>query len=206
MASLEDDHFRLREEQLARRLQPRAPPLAARARRARRRRARCCSRPARAACARARRRHRRRRPPTPDRQAAAARVVHPARDQRRDALGGDGGQGVLTPAEQFFVRNHTATPSIDARTPGGCDVFGSGPARPSGGRARPARAAAPPGAHDPSAFIECAGNGRSFFGSQQGTPARARNGSSGRSASRAGAASRCARCSNAPASRAAPST
>ncbi len=38
-----------------------------------------------------------------------------------------------------------------------------------------------------TAFIECAGNGRSFFASQQGTPAPGARGSSARSASRAGA-------------------
>src|SRR4051812_4473970 len=78
------------------------------------------------------------------------------------------GQGYLTPWERFFVRNHTSTPLIDATT-WRLRVFGSGLRRPDGIalsyrelRRLPSRTIA--------AFIECAGNGRSFFGSQQGTP------------------------------------
>jgi DMSO/TMAO reductase YedYZ molybdopterin-dependent catalytic subunit len=74
-----------------------------------------------------------------------------------------------TPNERFFVRNHTATPIIDPLS-FRLDVFGSGLRRPEGVsfslrdlRRLPSRSV--------TAFIECAGNGRSFFASQQGTPA-----------------------------------
>ncbi|MGW1819022.1 sulfite oxidase [Streptomyces sp. NPDC002125] len=73
--------------------------------------------------------------------------------------------GLLTPADRFFVRNHTATPVLDAAgwklTVWGSGLTG-GPvdfsyedllALPSVSR---------------TAFVECAGNGRSFFTSQQG--------------------------------------
>ena len=78
-------------------------------------------------------------------------------------------EGVETPAAKFFVRNHTATPVIDAAT-WRLRVFGSGLRRPEGVAFSlddllrlPARTV--------PAFIECAGNGRRLFGSQQGTPA-----------------------------------
>ena len=83
---------------------PRARPVAAGARAARRRRR-----------ARPRRRARRcapahapaRRPPArPDRQAAAARVVHPARHERRDALGGDARARATSPRR---ARSSSAT-------------------------------------------------------------------------------------------------
>lgn len=73
-----------------------------------------------------------------------------------------------TPNERFFVRNHTSTPLIDVAT-WQLRIFGTGL---SGDGATftyeqlhrlPSRVI--------TAFIECAGNGRSFFGSQQGTPA-----------------------------------
>jgi DMSO/TMAO reductase YedYZ molybdopterin-dependent catalytic subunit len=77
------------------------------------------------------------------------------------------GQGYLTPASHFFVRNHTSTPSIDAAT-WSLRIEGAGVRNPielsyddllcmpSVTRTR---------------AIECAGNGRSFYGTQQGTPA-----------------------------------
>lgn len=77
-------------------------------------------------------------------------------------------QGYLTPAANFFVRNHTRTPSIDAAT-WTLRIEGSGVDNPidytyeallcfrSVTRTR---------------AIECAGNGRGFFDTQQGTPAR----------------------------------
>jgi DMSO/TMAO reductase YedYZ molybdopterin-dependent catalytic subunit len=76
-------------------------------------------------------------------------------------------QGLLTPASRFFVRNHTSTPSIDPAT-WRLRVHGSGVRRPLSLSLRdlerlPSR--------DLTAFIECAGNGRSLFASQQGTPA-----------------------------------
>lgn len=74
-----------------------------------------------------------------------------------------------TPNERFFVRNHTATPIIDPATYR-LEIFGSGLRRPEGVsfslrdlKRLPSRAV--------TASIECAGNGRSFFASQQGTPA-----------------------------------
>jgi DMSO/TMAO reductase YedYZ molybdopterin-dependent catalytic subunit len=80
------------------------------------------------------------------------------------------GQGFHTPIDRFFVRNHTATPVIDVST-WRLKLFGSAlRGRPSSEqpvefsyadlRALPA--------HEVSAFIECAGNGRSFYTSQQG--------------------------------------
>ncbi|WP_410573612.1 sulfite oxidase [Amycolatopsis sp. cmx-4-61] len=75
------------------------------------------------------------------------------------------GQGYLTPIDRFFVRDHTSTPVLDAAT-WRLRLFGSGL---RGGpveftyrqlRALPSETI--------TAFIECAGNGRSFFTSQQG--------------------------------------
>ena len=77
------------------------------------------------------------------------------------------GLGYLTPASHFFVRNHTRTPRIDAAS-WRLRFEGSGLEQPfeltydqllkykSVTRTK---------------AIECAGNGRSFFGTQQGTPA-----------------------------------
>lgn len=79
------------------------------------------------------------------------------------------GQGYLTPNERFFVRNHTATPLIDART-WRLRIFGSGLRRPEGVELTYAELRRLP-SRTVTAFIECAGNGRSFFASQQGTPA-----------------------------------
>ncbi|MGW6353577.1 sulfite oxidase, partial [Streptomyces sp. NPDC055080] len=72
--------------------------------------------------------------------------------------------GLLTPADRFFVRNHTATPRIDAAgwrlTVWGSGLTG-GPVEFSYAdlRALPAVTR--------TAFVECAGNGRSFYASQQ---------------------------------------
>ena len=75
--------------------------------------------------------------------------------------------GHLVPNERFFVRNHTRTPLIDRRTYR-LLVDGPGVGRPLTLSLRdlerlPARSV--------DVAIECAGNGRSFFASQQGTPA-----------------------------------
>ncbi|MGK5631975.1 molybdopterin-dependent oxidoreductase [Streptomyces sp. URMC 123] len=79
------------------------------------------------------------------------------------------GTGRLTPVDRFFVRNHTGTPRIDARTwrltvrgsglRGGPVAFGYDDllAMPSVSRA---------------AFIECAGNGRVHYPNQQGEQVR----------------------------------
>ncbi|WP_433184190.1 sulfite oxidase [Actinoallomurus sp. CA-150999] len=89
------------------------------------------------------------------------------------------GQGYLTPTDRFFVRNHTRTPLIDVRT-WRLRLFGRGlhgtPTldRPvefsyEDLRGMPARTI--------DAFMECTGNGRSFYATQQnqsvtGTPWR----------------------------------
>ncbi|GAA4232795.1 sulfite oxidase [Actinomadura meridiana] len=83
------------------------------------------------------------------------------------------GQGLYVPNDRFFVRNHTRTPLVDART-WRLRLFGSGlHGTPTADQARtfsyedllalPARTT--------SAVVECAGNGRAFFDLQQGTPA-----------------------------------
>src|SRR4051794_40790775 len=80
--------------------------------------------------------------------------------------------GYLTPIERFFVRNHTATPIVDERS-WRLNVYGTGlRGAPTADRPRtldldtllrlPSRTI--------TAAIECAGNGRSYFGSPQGTP------------------------------------
>jgi DMSO/TMAO reductase YedYZ molybdopterin-dependent catalytic subunit len=79
------------------------------------------------------------------------------------------GQGYHTPVDRFFVRNHTRTPLIDART-WRLRLFGTGlHGSPTLGRAvefsyedlldLPARSI--------SAFVECTGNARSLYTSQQ---------------------------------------
>jgi len=80
------------------------------------------------------------------------------------------GQGYAVPSASFFVRNHTATPLIDAET-WSLRVFGTGlRSAVTAGQAirfsyqdlldRSARTVV--------ASIECAGNGRRFFAGQQG--------------------------------------
>jgi len=77
-------------------------------------------------------------------------------------------EGYLTPVEKFFVRNHTATELVDP-TSWRLSVLGTGLEDPNGAsfslrdlRCMPSETRA--------AFMECAGNGRSFFATQQGTP------------------------------------
>ncbi|HTE64587.1 MAG TPA: sulfite oxidase, partial [Solirubrobacteraceae bacterium] len=74
----------------------------------------------------------------------------------------------VTPNERFFVRNHTSTPLIDAQT-WRLRVFGSG-LRDERGIELGYRDLLRLPSRSTTAFIECAGNGRSLFGSQQGTP------------------------------------
>jgi DMSO/TMAO reductase YedYZ molybdopterin-dependent catalytic subunit len=78
-------------------------------------------------------------------------------------------EGYLTPVEKFFVRNHTATEIIDPLR-WRLGVFGSGLKDPSG-RSFNLRDLHRMPYEKQTAFMECAGNGRSFFGTQQGTPA-----------------------------------
>lgn len=76
------------------------------------------------------------------------------------------GQGYLTPASHFFVRNHTNTPTIDAAS-WSLRIEGAGVDNPTSFSYE-----------DLLCFrsvtrtraIECAGNARSFFDIQQGTP------------------------------------
>ena len=136
-----------------------------------------------------------------DRQEAAGRMVRAAGDQRRNEMAGD---GYLTPVEKFFVRNHTMTEAIEPLR-NRLNVFGSGLKDPNR-RAFTLKELRNMPSETRIALMECAGNGRSFFGSSRARQPRDRPGSSERSASRAGTASRCARCSNARASREAPST
>ncbi len=91
-------------------------------------------------------------------------------EMRWDAVAG---LGYEIPNERFFVRDHVSTPLIDPKT-WSLGLWGDGL------RGSPAQAApvsftlrqlrSLPSVEFP-AFIECAGNGRSFFASQQGTPA-----------------------------------
>lgn len=80
------------------------------------------------------------------------------------------GQGYTVPNANFFVRDHTSTPLIDAST-WTLDVYGTG-LRGSPTQANPVRFSYQDLLDMPSrtvvSFVECAGNGRSFFTSQQG--------------------------------------
>jgi len=78
-------------------------------------------------------------------------------------------QRLLVRNERFFVRNHTATPRIDAAT-WRLRVFGSG-LRDPGGVELSYDQLSRLETREITAAIECAGNGRRFFGDQQGTPA-----------------------------------
>ena len=75
--------------------------------------------------------------------------------------------GHLIPNERFFVRDHTRTPAIDPNT-WRLQVHGAGVRRPLTLTYRDLGRLPSKGL---TSVIECAGNGRSFFGSQQGTPA-----------------------------------
>ncbi|MFJ3727351.1 sulfite oxidase [Streptomyces sp. NPDC090045] len=77
------------------------------------------------------------------------------------------GTGPLTPIDRFFVRNHTSTPRLDAagwRLKVWGDGLAGGPVEFSYERLRALRAV------ERTLFIECAGNGRSFYTTQQGQP------------------------------------
>ncbi|MFF2572045.1 sulfite oxidase [Streptomyces sp. NPDC058084] len=74
--------------------------------------------------------------------------------------------GLLTPVERFFVRNHTSTPVLDAAdwrlTVWGDGLHGRTPVHFTYGQLRDL----PPVTR--TALIECAGNGRSLYATQQG--------------------------------------
>lgn len=74
------------------------------------------------------------------------------------------GTGTLTPVSKFFVRNHTSTPLVDA-TSWRLRIHGDGVHRPLSLSLRDLKALP---SCSVEAVIECAGNGRSFFASQQG--------------------------------------
>ncbi|MEV7085182.1 sulfite oxidase [Streptomyces sp. NPDC093085] len=80
------------------------------------------------------------------------------------------GTGFHTPADRFFVRNHTSTPRIDADD-WRLRLWGSG-LRGAPGPDRAVEFGLRDLRRLPSvtldAFVECAGNGRSYFTSQQG--------------------------------------
>lgn len=83
------------------------------------------------------------------------------------------GQGFHTPIDRFFVRDHTETAIVDVDT-WRLRVFGTGlrgaPTLDNAIEFTYADLRALP-AETRTAFIECAGNGRSFYGTQQGQPA-----------------------------------
>lgn len=78
-------------------------------------------------------------------------------------------QGYRVPNERFFVRNHTRTPTID-QTTWRLQVEGDGLRNPEGTSFTLGDLRRLP-SHQVTAFIECAGNGRSFYATQQDTPA-----------------------------------
>ncbi|MGW6535374.1 sulfite oxidase [Streptomyces sp. NPDC055051] len=84
-------------------------------------------------------------------------------EARFDALGDT---GLLTPADRFFVRNHTSTPVLDARdwrlTLWGDGLHGRTPVHFTYGRLRDLPSVTR------TALVECAGNGRSLYTTQQG--------------------------------------
>ncbi|ANJ11061.1 sulfite oxidase [Streptomyces parvulus] len=76
------------------------------------------------------------------------------------------GAGYHTPNDRFFVRNHTSTPVLSAED-WTLTVHGDGLTRERRAEFSLADLKRLPSVSH-SAFVECAGNGRGFFGSQQG--------------------------------------
>ncbi|MGA5195469.1 sulfite oxidase [Streptomyces exfoliatus] len=76
--------------------------------------------------------------------------------------------GLLTPVDRFFVRNHTSTPVLDAAdwrlTLWGDGLHGRSPVHFTYGQLRDLPSVTR------TALMECAGNGRSLYASQQGEP------------------------------------
>lgn len=72
--------------------------------------------------------------------------------------------GLLTPADRFFVRNHTVTPRIDAAG-WRLTVWGSGLTGPAVDFTYDQLRTLPSVTR--TAFVECAGNARSFYSTQQ---------------------------------------
>ncbi|EPH42626.1 sulfite oxidase [Streptomyces aurantiacus] len=77
------------------------------------------------------------------------------------------GTGHLTPASHFFVRNHTTTPRLDAAA-WKLTVWGDG--LTGGAREFTLADLARLPSTTRTAYVECAGNGRSLFATQQGQP------------------------------------
>ncbi|MFI5934394.1 sulfite oxidase [Actinoplanes sp. NPDC051494] len=105
--------------------------------------------------------------------AAAGPIVKPLPPELFTVLGTNAemrwsamaGQGYLVPIDRFFVRNHTSTPIIDPDT-WRLHLTGAGLTRgPVDYSYRDLRRLP---AHTVTAAVECAGNGRSFFTTQQG--------------------------------------
>ncbi|SHF92466.1 sulfite oxidase [Streptoalloteichus hindustanus] len=113
--------------------------------------------------------------------AAAGSIVKPLPPELFDVLGTNAemrweamrGQGFYTPIDRFFVRNHTSTAVIDPRT-WRLRLFGAGlrgaPTRENAVEFSLDQLRSLPAVSLP-ALVECAGNGRSFFATQQNTPA-----------------------------------
>jgi DMSO/TMAO reductase YedYZ molybdopterin-dependent catalytic subunit len=113
--------------------------------------------------------------------AAAGPIVKPLPPELFDVFGSNAemrweamrDQGFYTPNDRFFVRDHTATVVIDPAT-WRLRLFGTGlrgaPTRENAVEFSLERLRRLPAVSLP-AFVECAGNGRSFFASQQNTPA-----------------------------------
>ncbi|MFG2052867.1 sulfite oxidase [Micromonospora sp. NPDC048930] len=82
------------------------------------------------------------------------------------------GQGYVVPNDRFFVRNHSVTPRLDARA-WRLRLFGTG-LRDAPTRDAPVEFTLDDlrrlPAAERTALVECAGNGRYFFASQQGHP------------------------------------
>lgn len=118
------------------------------------------------------------------------------------------GLGYLTPNERLFVRDHTATPLIDAKS-WSLSLWGDGlrgsPTQDDPITLNYRQLRSLPSVEVP-AFIECAGNGRSFFDSQEATPAPGTQWGLGAIGVAKWGACRSPRSSNAPASAPARST
>lgn len=112
-------------------------------------------------------------------------------------------QGYHVPVDRFFVRNHTSTPIIDADT-WRLEVFGAG--LRGGPRSFSLAELRRLPAETRSVTVECAGNGRGHFTTQQGQTVSGTAWGWAPSASPAGEAYGCQPCSGWPASTVAPST
>jgi DMSO/TMAO reductase YedYZ molybdopterin-dependent catalytic subunit len=76
--------------------------------------------------------------------------------------------GYTIPNDRFFIRDHTLTPILDIRD-WSLNVYGSGLQGGAVSFTYDELLKLP--SHSRTCFVECAGNGRSFYGTQQGTPA-----------------------------------